>query len=33
MKKKIILGISFLIFFFSILIFLYFKSNNEKKSN
>jgi len=31
MKKKIVLGTSLIILFFSLLIFLYFKLNNEKK--
>ena len=31
MKKKIILGISFIIFFFSLLVFLYYKSNYKKE--
>ena len=31
MKKKIITGTSLIIIFFSFLVFLYFKSNNEKK--
>ena len=31
MKKKIILGTSFIIIFFSLLTFKYFKSSNEKK--
>ena len=31
MKKKIILGIFFLIFFFSLLVFLYYKSNYKKE--
>ena len=31
MKKKIILGVSFIILFFSLLTFQYFKSSNEKK--
>ena len=31
MKKKIILGISFIILFFSLLVFLYYKSNYKKE--
>ena len=31
MKKKIILGISFMILFFSLLVFLYYKSNYKKE--